>query len=146
MADKLCPDLRIMFTLHRNGLQNNKFTNGIKHIGLNLRPLLIAFVPPSLLTPQWIICGISFKCFCLSILSAIPSKVVNDETSHLWITPVIKRLSKRKQCVYNKARLSHHQDDWAQYYNLKRECQRECHRAYNNYVTNLVYDNNKVSK
>ena len=84
-----------------------------------------------------------FKCFSLSILSAIPSKVVNNETSHLWITPVIKRL---KQRAYNKARLSHHQDDWAQYYNLKRVCQHECRRPYNNYVTSLVDDNNNVSK
>jgi len=87
-----------------------------------------------------------FKCFCQSVLSAIPSKVVNNKTSHTWITPIIKRLSKRKQRAYNKARLSHHQDDWAQYYNLKRECQRECRRAYNNYVTSLVDNNNNVSK
>ena len=48
--------------------------------------------------------------------------------------------------MYNRARLSHHRDDWAQYYNLKRECQREYRRAYNNYVMGLVDDSNNVSK
>jgi len=87
-----------------------------------------------------------FKGFCLFILSSIPSKVVNTKSTHPWITPSIKRLSKRKQRMYNRARLSHHQDDWAQYYCLKRECQRECRRAYNNYVMSLVDDSNNVSK
>jgi len=36
--------------------------------------------------------------------------------------------------------------DWAQYYSLKRECQCQCRRAYNNYVMSLVDDNNNVSK
>ena len=82
----------------------------------------------------------------VSILRTIPSKAVNGKGSHPWITPLIKRLSKRKQRMYNRAQLSHHRDDWAQYYNLKRECQRECRRAYNNYVMGLVDDSNNVSK
>ena len=64
---------------------------------------------------------IKFKNFCLLILSSIPSKVSNGKSTHLRITPLFKRLSKRKQHMYNKARLSHHQNDWAQYYSPKKE-------------------------
>ena len=64
-----------------------------------------------------------FKNFCLSILNTIPSNVTSNKCTRPWITPFIKRLSKRKQCSYNVARLSHHQDDWALYYRLKKECQ-----------------------
>jgi len=87
-----------------------------------------------------------FKNFCLSILTTIPSKVTNNLSTRPWITPHIKRLSKRKQRLYNIARLSHHQDDWALYYHLKKECQRECRKAYNSYVMSLIDDNNNVSK
>ena len=44
------------------------------------------------------------------------------------------------------ARLSYHQDDWALYYRLKKECQHECRKAYNGYVMSLIDDNNNVSK
>ena len=87
-----------------------------------------------------------FKNFCLSILSSIPSKASSNNCTRPWITPLIKRLSKRKQRAYNTARLSHHQDDWALYYRLKKECQHECRKAYNNYVMSLIDDNNNISK
>ena len=52
-----------------------------------------------------------FKDFCLSLLTLIPSKVTSNKCTRPWITPHIKRLRKRKQHLYNKARLSHHQDN-----------------------------------
>ena len=87
-----------------------------------------------------------FKSFCLSILNTIPSNVVSNKCTCPWITLFSKRLSKRKQRMYNVARLSHHQDDWVLYYCLKKECQHECHKAYNSYVMSLIDDNNNVSK
>ena len=87
-----------------------------------------------------------FKNFYLSILNTINSNVTSNKWICPWITPFIKRLPKRKQRSYNVARLSHHQDDWALYYRLKKECQRECHKSYNGYVMSLIDDNNNVSK
>ena len=43
-----------------------------------------------------------------------------------------------EQKAYNQAKLSHCTGDWYVYYNSKKECQQECRRAYNNYVSNLV--------
>ena len=87
-----------------------------------------------------------FKNFCLSILNTIPSNIVSNKCTHPWITPFFKRLSKRKQCLYNAARLSHHQDEWALYYHLKKECQLECCKAHYSYVMSLIDDYNNISK
>ena len=48
-----------------------------------------------------------FKNFCSSILDIIPSKFTTNR-SNPWITHSVKNLSKRKQRMYNHARLSHH--------------------------------------
>ena len=85
-----------------------------------------------------------FKEFCLSILEIIPSKFTTNH-SYPWITHSIKKLSRRKQRLYNQARLSHHPKDWELYYQIKKECQRECRKAYNTYVESLI-DGNNVSK
>ena len=88
-----------------------------------------------------------FKNFCMSCcLSNVPSKFVGNNRDHPWITPFIKHLTRRKQRAYNQARSSHSPEDWSVYYNIKRDCQRECRRAYNNYVSNLVDSNGNVSK
>jgi len=110
---------------------------------LNLRPPLIAFVAPS-----------------LPLFTTLEGITLNiDRQKHLnlshkrWsiensepLIPGLLLLSKDYLRGHNEHIISHHQDDWALYYNLKRECQRECHRAYTNYVTSLVDDNNNVSK
>ena len=61
-----------------------------------------------------------------------------------WITTHIKRLSIRKQRAYNYARKTNEAHQWSNYYNLKRECQRECRTAYNKYVSNMVDPNKNV--
>ena len=62
------------------------------------------------------------------------------------ITHSIKKLSRRKQRLYNQARLSHHPKDWELYYQIKKECQRECRKAYNTYVESLIDGNNVYKK
>ena len=64
-----------------------------------------------------------------------------------WITNQIKRLSRKKQRLYNRARLTNHPNDWSSYYEIKRLCQRECRNTYNDYVSRLVDpDNNAITK
>ena len=78
-------------------------------------------------------------------MDIILSKFTNNN-SNPWISHSIKKLSRRKQHVYNCARLSHHPDDWRLYHQLKKECQHECRKAYDSYVLSLVDCNNNVSK
>ena len=78
-------------------------------------------------------------------MDSIPSRFTSNQ-SNSWISQSIKRLSRRKQRAYNRARLTHHPDDWALYHRIKKESQRECRKAYDSYVLSLIDSNNNVSK
>ena len=75
-----------------------------------------------------------FRILCNKCINLIPSKSISTNNNHPWISTFIKRLSRRKQRCYNRARLSHHPEDWQLYYQLKKECQKECQSAYNRYI------------
>ena len=75
-----------------------------------------------------------FRILCNECINSIPSKSISTNNNHPWISTFIKRLSRRKQRCYNRARLSHHPEDWQLYYQLKKECQKECQFAYNRYI------------
>ena len=77
----------------------------------------------------------SFKSLCNDCLNLIPSKSISTKNNHPWISTFIKRFSRRKQRCYNRARISHHPDDWQLYLKLKKECQKECQKAYNKYIS-----------
>ena len=72
-----------------------------------------------------------FRDFCMLCLTYIPSKITGKNHDHPWISPFIKQLTRRKQRAYNKAHLSHSTSDWSLYYNIKKECQRECRKTFN---------------
>ena len=82
--------------------------------------------------------GVFLKDFCMFCLTCIPSKVIGKSHDHPWISPFIKRLTRRKQRAYNQAHLSHSTEDWSVYYNIKKECQRMCRKAYNYYISKLI--------
>ena len=84
----------------------------------------------------------NFKSLCYDCLDLIPSKTISTRNSHPWISTLIKRLSRRKQRCYNRAKLSHHPEDWQLYYQLKKECQQECRKAYNNYINSFLDSGN----
>ena len=88
-----------------------------------------------------------FKNLCDDCLSLIPSKVTSTKNHQPWISPFIKRLSRRKQRCYNRAKHSHCAEEWQLYYRLKKECQRECQRAYNAYINSFIEaENGNVTK
>ena len=80
-----------------------------------------------------------FKNMCMTCLNSIPSKMSSTRFNQPWITNYIKRLSKRKQRSFNKARSTNLPNDWTTYYNLKKESLRACQKAYNTYVTNFPH-------
>ena len=65
--------------------------------------------------------------------------------SQAWINTEIKRLSRRKQNAYNKAKASKKTKDWDHYTSIKKKCQIECRKAYNNYVSTMLNNDIKSS-
>ena len=63
--------------------------------------------------------------------------------SQAWINTEIKRLSRRIQNAYNKAKASKKIKDWDHYTSIKKKCQIECRKAYNNYVSTMLNNNIK---
>ena len=84
----------------------------------------------------------NFKSLRDDCLNLIPTKSISTNNSHPWISTFIRRLSRRKQQCYNRARLSCHPEDWQLYYQLKKECQKEYQRAYNNYINSFLDSGN----
>ena len=50
----------------------------------------------------------------------VPTKVLGRRTYLPWMSATLKRLIRKKQRVYNKARLFHCEADWAYYKQLKK--------------------------
>ena len=86
----------------------------------------------------------NFVRICDTCLDLVPTKLSSSSFKQPWITTHIKRLSRRKQRAYNYARKTNEAHQWSNYYNLRRECQRECRTAYNKYVSNMVDPNKNV--
>ena len=88
-----------------------------------------------------------FLVLCNTGLAMVPTKTSSTQPKQPWITSNIKRLSRKKQRAYNRARSSDSPLDWSKYHDLKRQCQRDCRQAFNNYISSLVDPNsNKVTK
>ena len=70
-------------------------------------------------------------------------KLHQSEYSQAWINTEIKRLSRRKQNAYTKAKASKKTKDWDHYKSIKKKCKIECRKAYNNYVSTMLNNNIK---
>ena len=81
----------------------------------------------------------SFRNHCKHIIEKhVPSKLSSSRFHQPWINKKIKRLSKRKQRLYNRAKRSGKEKDWSCYNNLKKQQKLECRKAHNNYVSNII--------
>jgi hypothetical protein len=58
--------------------------------------------------------------------------------SQAWINTEIKRFSRKKQKAYNKVKASKKTKDWDHYISIKKKCQIECRKPYNNYVSTML--------
>ena len=79
-----------------------------------------------------------FKEMCQKCLDMIPSRTYKPGHSPPWMNPAIKRLSHRKQRLYNLARHSKSSDAWQKYRQIKKEVQRACRQSHNSYIQHLV--------
>jgi len=81
---------------------------------------------------------------CYRCLQMIPSKLSTGRYRKPWITTTTRRLVRKKQRLYNHARQTGSPRDWTRYYDCKRETQRECRRAHNDYVLKMVNSGQKT--
>ena len=87
-----------------------------------------------------------FKSICSDCLSLVPTKFSNTAAKQPWITTHIKRLSRKKQRLYNLARASNCPIKWKSYRNFKKEVQHKCREAYHRYITSLIDSTGSITK
>ena len=75
-----------------------------------------------------------------------PTKTSTTKTHLPWMTSTLKRLIRKKQRVYNRARRYHRDTDWSEYKSLQKEVNFKLKHQHKSYVTNLISStNNKKS-
>ncbi|XP_072038658.1 uncharacterized protein [Amphiura filiformis] len=73
----------------------------------------------------------------------IPSKMVGKKHQSPWISPRIKRLLRRKQRAYNKARKSNLTEDWENFKKQRKMVKTETKKAYWEYVKGTCLESPK---
>ena len=58
----------------------------------------------------------------------------------------IKRLFRKKQKACNEAKANKKTKDWDHYKSIKKKCQIECRKTYNNYVSTMLNDDIKSNQ
>jgi len=130
-------------TQHNIYLWNKADNRGMKDTALNL---CNSFLENYSVSTNVEVLWEQFKAICLECLNYIPSKTINlNNKKQPWISRHIRRLSRKKQRLYNLAKLSQSPQHWQAYYKLKKEVSNTCRNAYNNYVSSLV-ENGHITK
>jgi hypothetical protein len=89
----------------------------------------------------------AFKNGCLNVLSSnVPSKMTTERYSQPWINRQIKQLTKRKQRAYNRYKKTQSAKDYANYKHLKNVVHSTCVKRYNEYVNDIIMDENHKPK
>ena len=70
----------------------------------------------------------------------MPHKNLRNNHQQPWITHDIKRFRRRKQLAYNRAKATKSSVHWLHYKELKKTMQRECRKAFRNYMSNAICD------
>ncbi|XP_072021949.1 uncharacterized protein [Amphiura filiformis] len=73
----------------------------------------------------------------------VPSKMVRKRNYTPWINQTLKRLHKRKQRAYNRARKSNSQEDWESFKELRRKIKKATRKAYRGYIRDKCLESSK---
>ena len=78
----------------------------------------------------------------------IPAKLTSTRHNLPWMNQTIKRMIKKKQRLYNKAKKTHKGSNWNKYKAIKRDTQKAAKKARTDYINNILLegianDNNK---
>jgi len=80
----------------------------------------------------------AFKTICMNCLQLVPTKTApSGKPNQPWATPLIRRLSRKKQQLYNQARRSDLAEDWIEYHAAKKLMQKERQQVHNWYLCNM---------
>ena len=75
-----------------------------------------------------------------SIKKHIPSKKINGKHSLPWITTTIRKMIRKKQRLYNKAKSSSDPIHWHKFRALRKYVKRQIQEEHNRYIMNLFED------
>ena len=79
----------------------------------------------------------------------VPFKTKRNNFQQPWINHNLKQLRRKKQQSYNLARATNLSTHWLHYKHLKNVMQKECHKAFNEYMSDIIresYENGKKKK
>ena len=71
----------------------------------------------------------------------VPSKMSSSRFNQPWVNQKIKQLTRQKMRSYEKARKIKRKSDYDRYHRLKCTTQRECRKAYRDYINNIINQN-----
>lgn len=80
----------------------------------------------------------NFKSVCSKCMDLVPIRITSKKLLRPWIMMHIKRLSRRKQPIYNKAKASNSESNWKAYHDIKRLAQHECRKSHDNCLSDLL--------
>ena len=90
---------------------------------------------------------LKFKNLLHSVMQKwIPQRTINKKWNLPWITPAIRRMIRKKQRCYNKARKSKEDEHWRDFRNMRQMRKKVIENAHNNYVTGLLDFNEKSNR
>ena len=76
----------------------------------------------------------------------VPTKLSSSKTHKPWVTTKTKRLLRKKQRYYQKVKKHFSSRLLAKYKEVKKECQRECRRAYSDFINSIVTEDQPNNK
>ena len=68
----------------------------------------------------------------------VPTKTASTKRHQPWINTETKRLIRKKQRWFTKAKKCNSNKVWRKYRETKKECQRACRKAHNNYLNDIL--------
>ena len=91
--------------------------------------------PPETVEKQWE----SIRNHLLDMMKKhVPTKKRSTKFHQPWINNTIKRLARKKQRAWKKAKRTGEQQDWNRFKSLKKDTRRECRKAYQGYVRSFI--------
>lgn len=69
-----------------------------------------------------------------AVTKHVPTKMVRKRNNTPWINHTLKRLHKRKQRAYNKARNTGTEEDWENFRKIRKEIKKVARNSYRKYV------------
>ena len=76
----------------------------------------------------------------------VPSKIKSSSNHQPWINCTLKQLRMFKQQSYNKTTSTNLPTHWLYYRQLKKEMQKEYHKSYNEYMSNIIHESYENGK